>query len=229
MALSAEINEKKLSLASKLAAIGNEIGTIAKSGRNSQQNYDFIEYAAVSGKLRNLLDKYKISIIPQVEDYEVSEVQNPAKKVGYHYTLRMSFLIKDGESDAEIERKWLSEAIDYGDKSVNKAATAGTKYFYMRLFNISEKGEKEADQDTPEIVRQSGAEQAPHPSGAKEPSRSKLDFDEIREDIKDMDKPALEAYKAKVMGISMTDRQEAAVQKIFKQREDVIMAHNMGF
>lgn len=224
MALSAEINEKKLSLASKLAAIGNEIGTIAKSGRNSQQNYDFIEYAAVSGKLRNLLDKYKISIIPQVEDYEVSEVQNPAKKVGYHYTLRMSFLIKDGESDAEIERKWLSEAIDYGDKSVNKAATAGTKYFYMRLFNISEKGEKEADQEAPEVAK-TETSSTNHSSSSKRG----VSFDEIREKIKNMEKPELEELKAKIMATNMSPKQEAAIKAIFKQREDVIMAHNMGF
>lgn len=223
MALSAEINEKKLSLASKLAAIGNEIGTIAKSGRNSQQNYDFIEYAAVSGKLRNLLDKYKISIIPQVEDYEVSEVQNPAKKVGYHYTLRMSFLIKDGESDAEIERKWLSEAIDYGDKSVNKAATAGTKYFYMRLFNISEKGEKEADQEAPEVAK-TETSSTNHSSSSKRG----VSFDEIREKIKNMEKPELEELKAKIMATNMSPKQEAAVKAIFKQREDVIMARNMG-
>ena len=224
MALSAEINEKKLSLASKLAAIGNEIGTIAKSGRNSQQNYDFIEYAAVSGKLRNLLDKYKISIIPQVEDYEVSEVQNPAKKVGYHYTLRMSFLNKDGESDAEIERKWLSEAIDYGDKSVNKAATAGTKYFYMRLFNISEKGEKEADQEAPEVAK-TETSSTNHSSSSKRG----VSFDEIREKIKNMEKPELEELKAKIMATNMSPKQEAAIKAIFKQREDVIMAHNMGF
>ena len=224
MALSAEINEKKLSLASKLAAIGNEIGTIAKSGRNSQQNYDFIEYAAVSGKLRNLLDKYKISIIPQVEDYEVSEVQNPAKKVGYHYTLRMSFLIKDGESDAEIERKWLSEAIDYGDKSVNKAATAGTKYFYMRLFNISEKGEKETDQEAPEVAK-TETSSTNHSSSSKRG----VSFDEIREKIKNMEKPELEELKAKIMATNMSPKQEAAIKAIFKQREDAIIAHNMGF
>lgn len=223
-------SETKLSLASKLATIGNEIGIIAKSGRNSQQNYDFIEYAVVSGKLRNLFDKYKISIIPQVDDYEVSEVQNKYGNVGYHYTLRMSFLIKDGDSDEEVERKWLSEAIDYGDKSINKAETAGTKYFYMRLFNISEKGEKEADQETPEVVGRSAAEPAPHPSQTREPgNRNSLSFDEIRETIKDMDASALEAYKAKVMAANMTQKQEAAIKAIFKQRESAIIAHNMGF
>ena len=223
-------SETKLSLASKLATIGNEIGIIAKSGRNSQQNYDFIEYAVVSGNLRNLFDKYKISIIPQVDDYEVSEVQNKYGNVGYHYTLRMSFLIKDGDSDEEVERKWLSEAIDYGDKSINKAETAGTKYFYMRLFNISEKGEKEADQETPEVVGRSAAEPAPHPSQTREPgNRNSLSFDEIRETIKDMDASALEAYKAKVMAANMTQKQEAAIKAIFKQRESAIIAHNMGF
>lgn len=224
-------NETKQSLASKLAAIGNEIGIIAKTGKNSQQNYDFIEYAVVSGKLRSLLDKYKVSIMPQVDDYAVEEVTNKYGNIGYHYTLRMSFLIKDGESDEEVERKWLSEAIDYGDKSINKAETAGAKYFYMRLFNISEKGEKEADQETPEVVGRSAAESAPHPSQTtKEPGyRNAVNFDDIRENIKNMEAPDLERYKAEIMQNNMTDRQKVAVQKIFKQREDAIVAHNMGF
>lgn len=214
-------NDEKLSLASKLAAIGNEIGVTAKTGKNEQQKYDYIEYAIVSGKIRSLFDKYKISIMPQVDDYEVSEVQNKYGNIGYHYTLRMSFLIKDGESDENFERKWLSESVDYGDKAINKAETAGTKYFYMKLFNISERGEQEADQTTPEI-------QATEP--AQQPqSRRGVSFDEIREKVKDMDSHALEEYEAKILSANMTHKQEAAVKAIFNQRKAAIIAHNMGF
>ena len=207
--------EPKLSLAAKLAAIGNEIGIVAKTGKNDQQKYDFIEYAVVSGKIRSILDKHKVTIMPQVDDYEVSEVTNKYGNVGYHYTLRMSFLIKDGESDEQYERKWLSEAVDYGDKSINKAETAGTKYFYMRLFNISEKGEKEADQDTPEMVKLNQTES----HSASEYKR--LNFDDVKETLATLN----DLYSVNKYGQElnnqfphMTENQRNALAKIFDQK-----------
>lgn len=207
--------EPKLSLAAKLAAIGNEIGIVAKTGKNDQQKYDFIEYSVVSGKIRSILDKYKVTIMPQVDDYEVSEVTNKYGNIGYHYTLRMSFLIRDGESDEQYERKWLSEAVDYGDKSINKAETAGTKYFYMRLFNISEKGEKEADQDTPEMVKLNKTE------SQSSSDYKRLDFDEVKETLAALD----DLYSVNKYGQElnnqfphMTENQRNAIAKIFEHK-----------
>ena len=212
--------EPKRSLAAKLAAIGNEIGIVAKTGKNDQQKYDFIEYAVVSGKIRSILDKYKVSIMPQVDDYEVHEVTNKYGNVGYHYTLKMSFLIKDGESDEQYERKWLSEAVDYGDKSINKAETAGTKYFYMRLFNISEKGDKEADQDMPEMVKPNKTESV----SAAEYKR--LDFDEVKQGLAVLDD--LYSVNKYAQDINnqyphMTDNQRNAIKKIFDQKHKEYM------
>jgi len=39
------MEKKSETLATKLAQIGREIGAVSKSGRNSMQNYNFIEYA----------------------------------------------------------------------------------------------------------------------------------------------------------------------------------------
>lgn len=209
-------NNAKMSLASKLAAIGDEIGVTAKTGKNEQQKYDYIEYAIVSGKIRNLFSKHKVIILPQVDDYEVKEVTNKYGNAGYHYTLRMSFLIKDGESDESFERKWLSESIDFGDKSINKAETAGTKYFYMRLFNVSEKGEQEADKVTPEIVASESANYSQTASEYK-----KLDFNNIREELSVMDDlESVNEYSKKLAAEfpKMTENQRNAVAKIFEER-----------
>lgn len=209
-------NETKLSLASKLAAIGNEIGVTAKTGTNAQQKFDYIEYATVSGKVRSLFDKYKVIILPQVDDYEVKEVKNKYGNIGYHYTLRMSFLIKDGESDESFERKWLSESIDFGDKSINKAETAGTKYFYMRLFNVSEKGEQETDKITPEIVASESANPTQVAGDYK-----KLDFDDIRETLSAIDDlNSVNEYAKEVAAKfpKMTENQRNTVAKIFEEK-----------
>jgi hypothetical protein len=49
-----------LNLWQKLAAITGEVGTIAKYGKNKEQGYAFIEYAAVAGALRTLFAKYRV-------------------------------------------------------------------------------------------------------------------------------------------------------------------------
>lgn len=142
---------KQLSLASKLARIASELGAIQKDGTNKQQNYNFIEYAAVAGKIRDLLDKYQVIILPEVVEYEKEPASNGK---GCHYLLKMIFTIINGEKPEEVYVKnWLSESADYGDKGVNKAETAGTKYFLMRLFQISEKGD-DPDNDSPEVDTQ---------------------------------------------------------------------------
>lgn len=144
---------KPESLATKLAAIGREIGAVDKSGKNTQQNYAYIEYGVVAGRIRELFDKYHIIIIPNVESVQQDEITNKYGGKGYHYVLTMTFMLINGEDpdDREIA-SWTGEASDYGDKGINKAETAGTKYFLMRLFNVSEKGEEDADKTTPEAM-----------------------------------------------------------------------------
>ena len=133
---------KPLSIASKLATIGKEIGSIKKSGKNILQKYDYIEYGVVAGRIRELFDKYQIIIIPNVDNIQQDEITNKNGGKGYHFVLQMTFTLINGENidDREIAT-WCGEASDYGDKGINKAETSGTKYFLMRLFNISEKGE----------------------------------------------------------------------------------------
>lgn len=142
---------KKLSLSAKIATIANEIGAIAKDGRNDQQGYAFIEYAQVAARARELQAKYGVTIVPTVESYECNEVKNKYGNIGYHYLIKMKFTVinADDEND-NIITDWVGEATDYGDKGINKAITSSVKYFIMRLYNISEKGEQEADKTTPE-------------------------------------------------------------------------------
>ena len=145
-------NKKIETLASKLARIGKEIGAVDKSGKNTQQNYNYIEYGVVAGKIRELFDKYKIIIIPNVDNIQQDEITNKYGNKGYHFILQMTFTLINGDNleDREIAT-WCGEACDYGDKGINKAETSGTKYFLMRLFNISEKGE-DNDENTIEMA-----------------------------------------------------------------------------
>lgn len=142
--------KRPATLAGRIAKISAEIGAIAKSGRNQQQGYAYIEYGRIAAELRVLQDKYGVAIFPEIEDQAVAEVRNSKGGIGYHYLLHMKFKVVNTDDQNDfIEAKWLGEATDYGDKGVNKASTCGEKYFLMKLYHISEQGD-DPDQNTPE-------------------------------------------------------------------------------
>lgn len=60
-------------------------------------------------------------------------------------------VVNADKPDDRFVVKWQGEAADYGDKATNKAATAAVKYYLMRQFNISSKGDEDPDSQTPEV------------------------------------------------------------------------------
>lgn len=164
-------DHSKEKLSSKLSQIALEIGKVAKSGKNDKQGYAFVEYAVVAGKIRQAFYDYGVMIYPELEDYSMEHITNAKGNSGYHYVLQMKFRIVNTDDPEDfIERKWCGEAADYGDKGINKAITSASKYFLMRLLNISEKGDEDPDLTTPEIRSQSAA-----PS-SKPPSEKQLEY-----------------------------------------------------
>lgn len=199
-----EEDRKSLSLAGKIARIGMEVGAIKKDGHNTQQQYNYIEYGVVAGRIRELFDKYGIVIKPQVLDYKVDEVENKFNNKGYHYILKMQFtIINADDKDDTQTANWLGESTDYSDKGITKAETSGVKYFLMRLFNISEKGEKEADSVSPKMVSRSAG---PEELRAK---YEKMTKEELRK-----------AYAMTKISKRYSDDQRNAILKIIEEAQE---------
>ena len=209
-------------LAAKIAAISKDLGAIKKGGHNKEQHYDFIEYAAVSGKIRELLDKHGVAIIPTVTDYERDDVKSKNGATGYHYTLKMHFTVINADKmDEKIEADWMGESTDWGDKGINKAETSGTKYFYMRLFNISEKGDADNDPDSQD---NNAAESTPTKREYKQDPR--LNFDTIRETCAGIDDgDSLTDYYREVMELEPSAKSKPYIVKIFQKRRAEIGEH----
>lgn len=143
------VDTSALNLYQKLAAITGEIGLIAKDGKNTQQSYSFIEYASVAARLRELYSKYHVDFLPSMGE----RIERPlAGGKGVSVLIRFTLTFTNADKPAEAQTaEWEGEASDYGDKGTNKAATAAVKYFQMRKFNISEKGD-DPDAETPDGV-----------------------------------------------------------------------------
>lgn len=144
---------QQLNLYQKLAKITGEIGVIAKDGNNQQQKYKYIEYETIAGKFRELFSKYGVVLIPSMVEQERSAITTSRGSSGVSTVCHFEFTVVNADKpDDRFVVKWQGEAADYGDKATNKAATAAVKYYLMRQFNISSKGDEDPDSQTPEVT-----------------------------------------------------------------------------
>ena len=144
---------QQLNLYQKLAKITGEIGVIAKDGNNQQQKYKYIEYETIAGKFRELFSKYNVVLIPSMVEQERTNITTARGASGVSTVCHFEFTVVNADKpDDRFVVKWQGEAADYGDKATNKAATAAVKYYLMRQFNISSKGDEDPDSQTPEVA-----------------------------------------------------------------------------
>lgn len=145
---------QQLNIYQKLAKITGEIGVIAKDGNNQQQKYKYIEYETIAGKFRELFSKYGVVLIPSMVEQERSAITTSRGSSGVSTVCHFEFTVVNADKpDDRFVVKWQGEAADYGDKATNKAATAAVKYYLMRQFNISSKGDEDPDSQTPEVAQ----------------------------------------------------------------------------
>lgn len=135
-----------MNLYEKLLLVTDEVGRIDKTGINSFQKYAYIEQGEVAARVRAALVKHKVFIFPEVVAQNVTAMDK-----GFHALLDMKFTIVNAETPEErvVLSWWAGEGSDTSDKAVNKAGTAGHKYFLMKLFNISDKDDPDAQ--TPDL------------------------------------------------------------------------------
>lgn len=207
-------NNNNETLTTKIAHMSAKVGRIAKSGKNSGfgESYNFIEYSVVAGKLRDLFDEYKVIIYPAIESFDCQEVTSSKGKAGYHYLLSMKFTVVNGENQEDkMECSWVGESTDYGDKGVNKAITAATKYFIMRLLQVSEKGDEDPDSVTPE----------PRQVQSKPETSKGIDFEGYRNKCAGMTLDELrKEYVLVNTNTSYSDKQKEALKKIINEVKD---------
>lgn len=143
---------KDLNLYQKLLAITEEIGKIEKTGKNSMQGYSFIEQAKIVAELRPLLKKHGVFIIPESVSRTIERFENKKGTITVHSNVKSRYTVVNADNPEErFVSEWDGgEALDTSDKATNKATTASHKYYLMKLFNISDK--EDGDADSPSLT-----------------------------------------------------------------------------
>ena len=144
---------------SKMASIMKATKAIAKGQKNEQQGFMFRGIDDIMNELHSIFADNEVFIIPEVVNYEVQEkisektYQNQTKKSITYYTratIQHHFATTDG---SEIVTTTIGEAMDNGDKGMNKAMSIALKYALLQLLLIPTKEDKDPDATTPEPTR----------------------------------------------------------------------------
>lgn len=123
---------------------------IAKTDTNTFDKYQFRGIDAVLNALAPILASHGLVLVPSVEESEIRTIQSGSGKAMNHCKVKMAFTFYDAEGDS-ITHTYHGEAMDRGDKSLNKACTAAYKYFLFQAFTIPVEGTPDADSESHEV------------------------------------------------------------------------------
>lgn len=149
-------NTKSPAIYPALIKANKAIGAIAKNNANQQQHFMFRGVDDVYNELHPIFAECGIVIIPEVVNYEVSERQARNGVLLYtRATILHHFTAEDG---SHVTTKVVGEAMDSGDKGMNKAMSIALKYALFQLFTIPTKEDKDPDATSYEIVPQTAVD-----------------------------------------------------------------------
>lgn len=144
---------------SALAKANKAIGAIAKGSKNQQQGFMFRGIDDVYNELHAILADCEIFIVPEVVSYDVSERQVRNGVVLFtRATIRHHFTTSDGSS---VTTTVVGEAMDSGDKGMNKTMSIALKYALFQLFTIPTKEEKDPEAKSYELAQTAPQTQPP--------------------------------------------------------------------
>lgn len=133
----------------KMASILRETKAITKSEKNQQQGFKFRGIDNVMNELHELFAKNEVFILQEVQGFTTEN--RPTKSGGMNTftraTVKFRYITTDGSS---VETVNVGEAMDSGDKGMNKAMSIALKYSLLQMFLIPTEDQKDPDATTPE-------------------------------------------------------------------------------
>lgn len=179
-------------IASKMSAAMKAIDAVTKSGKNTQQGYNYVKAADVANEVRKALSESGIAFHYQVTNerfwqYERGENKSPM----FFCSLTVEGVFIDSESGESVTSTAIGWGADTQDKAPYKAMTGALKYLLRMTFLIPDESDPEND----------SAEEKPQVSRFQQQAKASLatfrpgvDFDPA-EFNESQEEPPLEAYE----------------------------------
>lgn len=144
-----------------ICGVMEDIGVVKKNDSNDFDHYKYRGIDAVMNALQPALIKNRVFVIPEVLDHKREDrISRKGEPMIYSVvTVKYNFVADDG---SHITAVVVGEAMDRGDKSVNKAMSAAFKYACFQTFCIPTDEMIDSEKDSPEVVpTQEQQEQTP--------------------------------------------------------------------
>lgn len=135
---------------------------ISKDRRNTQgAGYNFRGVDDVMNALAGHLAEAKLMVLPRAVSRIQEERQSKSGGSLFYTTILMEYDFVSAVDGSKHTVSMYGEAMDSGDKSSNKAASAAFKYACFQAFCIPTEGDNDADAHTHEVARKVRAESKP--------------------------------------------------------------------
>lgn len=133
----------------KIANILKETKAISKTEKNQQQGFKFRGIDNVMNELHELFSKNDVFILQEVQNFTTEN--RPTKSGGTNTFTRAIIKFRYMTTDGSfVETTNVGEAMDSGDKGMNKAMSIALKYSLLQMFLIPTEEQKDPDLNTPE-------------------------------------------------------------------------------
>lgn len=135
---------------SAIAGVISDIGVVSKDKVNKQQGFKYRSIDDVYSALNPALAKNKVFILPEIleENRETKTTRNGAQMICVILKMKYTIYAEDG---SHIETVLKGEAMDTGDKAINKAMAIAYKYLCFQLFCIPVEDMADPDAERPEL------------------------------------------------------------------------------
>jgi hypothetical protein len=136
-------------IANAILAIMEECKTIDKDGTNDYQHYDYVSEANAVAKIRRLLVKHGVIIVPSaIENLGVLLVKGKEGNEKALVTAVFKYDWIHAASGEVVTISILGQGVDSGDKAAYKAITGANKYNLMKTLQLATGDDPEGDAST---------------------------------------------------------------------------------
>lgn len=144
------MSEKQL-IYTKIPKIMKLVGVVGKDRTNTMQNYKFRGIDDMYNALNEHLSSEGVFVTSKIIDVRREERQSSKGGLLLYsiLTMKFEFFAEDGSS---VKSTTIGEAMDSGDKSMNKAMSTAYKYALMQIFCIPTEDEKDTEYQTHEVT-----------------------------------------------------------------------------
>jgi len=125
---------------------------ISKAQENKFDNYKFRGIDDVYNALAPIIAKNGLVILPELFGQEISERQTAKGGAVFYCRISMRYHLHCIEDDSHAVVTVMGEAMDRGDKAINKAMSSAYKNFAFQTFVIPTEGDNDTENQTHEVV-----------------------------------------------------------------------------